>query len=79
MLAAGDPVVIGIPVYYYNFFFVGSTNNGLYTSPSGSFEGDHAIAALGYNSTGLVIENTRGPTGATPVTRPSPGRSSAST
>ncbi len=58
-LAAGDPVVIGIPVYD-NFFYVGTANNGYYASPSGGFAGNHAIAALGYNSQGLVIENSWG-------------------
>ncbi|MGO9789017.1 MAG: C1 family peptidase [Solirubrobacteraceae bacterium] len=56
-LAAGDPVVIGIPVYA-NFESVGSAGNGLYSSTSGSFLGYHAIVALGYNSTGLWIENS---------------------
>ena len=56
-LAGGDPVVIGISVYS-NFFYVGS--NGLYSGVSGSFEGYHAITALGYNANGLVIENSWG-------------------
>jgi len=56
-LAGGDPVVIGISVYN-NFFYVGS--NGLYSGVSGSFAGYHAITALGYNSNGLVIENSWG-------------------
>jgi hypothetical protein len=58
-LAAGDPVVIGIPVYN-NFFYVGSAANGYYAGISGAFAGNHAIAALGYNSQGLVIENSWG-------------------
>ena len=58
-LAAGDPVVIGIPVYN-NFFYVTSANNGYYSGISGSLAGYHAIAALGYNSQGLVIENSWG-------------------
>jgi hypothetical protein len=58
-LAAGDPVVIGIPVYD-NFFYVTRANNGLYAGPSGGFDGYHAITALGYNSSGLVIENSWG-------------------
>ena len=58
-LAAGDPVVIGIPVYD-NFYYVGSANAGYYAAPSGAFEGDHAVTALGYNSQGLVIENSWG-------------------
>jgi hypothetical protein len=58
-IAAGDPVVIGIPVYD-NFFDVGAADDGYYASPSGNFDGYHAIAALGYNSQGLVIENSWG-------------------
>jgi hypothetical protein len=58
-LAAGTPVVIGIPVYN-NFFYVGTANAGYYAGPSGSFAGNHAITALGYNSNGLVIENSWG-------------------
>jgi C1A family cysteine protease len=58
-LAAGTPVVIGIPVYD-NFFYVTGANNGYYSGPSGSFEGYHAITALGYNANGLVIENSWG-------------------
>ena len=60
-LAAGDPVVIGIPVYA-NFEYQGAANNGYYAGISGSFEGYHAIAALGYNAQGLVIENSWGTT-----------------
>jgi Papain family cysteine protease len=58
-LAAGKPVVIGMPVYQ-NFFYVNSTNHGLYSGPSGPYEGGHAITALGYDSTGLRIENSWG-------------------
>ena len=58
-LAGGDPVVIGIPVYL-NFEYITSSNHGLYSSPSGEFLGYHAITALGYNSTGLRIENSWG-------------------
>lgn len=58
-LAAGTPVVIGIPVYD-NFFGVTSAENGYYSGPSGAFAGNHAITALGYNAKGLVIENSWG-------------------
>ncbi|MGO9900193.1 MAG: C1 family peptidase [Solirubrobacteraceae bacterium] len=58
-LANGDPVVIGIPVYE-NFFYVTSANNGYYSTISGALAGYHAIVALGYNSNGLVIENSWG-------------------
>ncbi len=56
-LADGDPVVIGIPVYE-NFEDVGAADDGLYSGISGDFLGNHAIVALGYNSTGLRIENS---------------------
>ncbi len=58
-LAAGLPVVIGIPVYN-NFFSVGSANQGYYAGVLGNFAGNHAVTALGYNSQGLVIENSWG-------------------
>ncbi len=56
-LVAGDPVVIGIPVYT-NFEELTSANNGYYAGASGSLLGGHAIVALGYDSTGLRIENS---------------------
>lgn len=55
-LAAGKPIAVTIPVYY-NFFFVGASNS-YYAGPSGPLEGYHEITALGYNSQGLVIENS---------------------
>ena len=60
-LAAGNPVVIGIPVYW-SFELIGSANNGYYSGPTSNdpFMGNHAIVALGYNSQGLVIENSWG-------------------
>lgn len=58
-LAAGTPVVIGIPVYD-NFFSVGTANQGYYSGVSGNLDGYHAITALGYNPSGLVIENQWG-------------------
>jgi hypothetical protein len=57
-LAAGNPVVIGIPVYQ-NFFAV-SSKDDVYTTVSGALEGWHAIAVLGYNSVGARIENSWG-------------------
>jgi|GEM_PF-3383745 len=57
-LAANKPVVLGIPVYY-NFFLLNS-NNDTYTTTSGAFQGYHAITALGYDSTGVRIENSWG-------------------
>ena len=77
-LAAGTPVVIGIPVYD-NFFYVRGPIKAYYTAPSGQFLGNHAIAALGYNSTGLVIENSWGTYWGTAVTQPCRGRSSTGT
>jgi hypothetical protein len=58
-LAAGNPVVIGLPVYN-NFFYVTGANSGFYAGPSGGFAGYHAVTALGYNASGLVIENSWG-------------------
>ncbi len=58
-LAAGMPVVIGIPVYD-NFFDVTAADGGYYDSISGDLAGYHAITALGYNASGLVIENSWG-------------------
>jgi len=58
-LAEGTPVVIGIPVYE-NFFYIGSPEEGFYARASGPLEGYHAIVALGYDSRGLVIENSWG-------------------
>src|SRR5436305_524740 len=43
-LAAGNPVVIGLPVYN-NFFSVTSTNHGYYGSASGPLAGYHAVTA----------------------------------
>jgi hypothetical protein len=59
-LADGKPVVIGIPVWS-NFYSVTSANHGYYGGISGTFQGYHAITALGYSSTGLRIENSWGP------------------
>lgn len=57
-LAASKPVVLGIPVYY-NFFQLNS-NNDVYTATSGAFQGYHAVTALGYDATGVRIENSWG-------------------
>ncbi|MDA0163936.1 hypothetical protein OM076_26935 [Solirubrobacter ginsenosidimutans] len=58
-LADGKPVVIAMPVYQ-NFYSVNTTNHGLYTAISGSNMGYHAVTALGYDATGLRIENQWG-------------------
>jgi hypothetical protein len=58
-LAAGNPVVLAIPVYS-NFFGVGTAEGGYYSGPSGSLAGWHAIAALGYTSSGVRIQNSWG-------------------
>jgi hypothetical protein len=58
-LADGEPVVIAMPVYQ-NFYSVTSANHGLYTAVSGSNMGYHAVTALGYDATGLRIENQWG-------------------
>ncbi len=57
-LAAGKPLVLAIPVYE-NFFSVSSRASD-YNTISGPFEGYHAIAALGYDSYGVKIENSWG-------------------
>lgn len=51
-------MVIGVPVY--NNFFSSAAHTGYYTGPSGDLDGYHAITALDYNTTGLVIENSWG-------------------
>ncbi len=56
-VAAGEPVVIGIPVYD-NFMYLGSANHGYYSGISGAYEGGHAITVLGYDATGVRIENS---------------------
>ena len=48
-----------MPVYQ-NFYNVDTANHGLYTAISGSFAGYHAVTALGYDATGLRIENQWG-------------------
>ena len=58
-VAAGEPVVIGIPVYD-NFMYLGSANDGFYSGASGTYDGGHAVTVLGYDSTGIRIENSWG-------------------
>lgn len=58
-VAAGQPVVIGIPVYD-NFMNLGPTNHGYYAGISGPYDGGHAITVLGYDATGVRIENSWG-------------------
>lgn len=58
-LAAGDPVVIGFPVYD-NFMTLDGSGGGFYAVPAGPYDGGHAVTALGYNSTGLRVENSWG-------------------
>jgi hypothetical protein len=58
-VAAGQPVVIGIPVYD-NFMYLSSANHGYYSGISGAFEGGHALTVLGYDATGVRIENSWG-------------------
>ena len=57
-MAAGKPVVLGIPVYD-NFFDVSAAHSD-YSSVSGSYEGGHAITAFGYDAYGVTIENSWG-------------------
>jgi hypothetical protein len=58
-LADGKPVIIAMPVYQ-NFYNVSTANGGLYTTISGSNMGYHAVTALGYDATGIRIENQWG-------------------
>jgi hypothetical protein len=60
-VAAGEPVVIGFPVYN-NFMFLSAVNHGFYSGIGGSPEGGHAVTVLGYDSTGVRIENSWGTT-----------------
>jgi hypothetical protein len=57
-LAAGKPVVLGIPVYD-NFYDLGPGHSDLNTV-RGADEGGHAVTALGYDSYGVTIENSWG-------------------
>ena len=57
-MAAGKPVVLGIPVYD-NFFDVSAAHSD-YSSVSGSYEGGHTITAFGYDAYGVTIENSWG-------------------
>jgi hypothetical protein len=59
-LAAGAPVVIGIPVY--TPFYGLTAGNALMTAAmrTGPLLGYHAITAFGYSDRGLVIENSWG-------------------
>jgi C1A family cysteine protease len=62
-LASGKPVVVGIPVYYDFWTNQNINPSGVYPTlgpGNRTFEGNHAIVALGYNPTGLVIENSWG-------------------
>ncbi len=58
-VAAGEPVVIGIPVYE-NFMYLNSANHGFYSGIGGAYDGGHAVTVLGYDSTGVRIENSWG-------------------
>lgn len=59
-LASNKPVGIAIPVYP-PFYYLNSTD---YTFTSammtGAYQGGHAITAVGYDSTGVIIENSWG-------------------
>ena len=58
-VAADEPVVIGFPVYD-NFYYVTSADHGFYAGPVGGYDGGHAVTVLGYDSTGVRIENSWG-------------------
>jgi hypothetical protein len=59
-LAANQPVGIAFPVY--NSFFSLSPTNSTFrlANATGAIAGYHAVAVLGYNSTGVIIENSWG-------------------
>lgn len=61
-IADNRPVALGIPVY--NSFFYLGPNSPAYglASESGGLAGYHAVTVLGYNSTGVRIENSWGTT-----------------
>jgi hypothetical protein len=58
-LADGKPVIVALPVYT-NFYSVTAADHGLYSAVSGTLEGYHAVTALGYDATGVRIENQWG-------------------
>ena len=59
-LAAGIPVILAINVYS-NFFALGA--NQVYSGPSGTYQGGHAITAVGYDDAKQAVEiiNSWGP------------------
>jgi Papain family cysteine protease len=60
-ISSGHPVVLGIPVYEDFWKNQNIDPSGVYPASGnsrGNFEGNHAIAAMGYDSTGVVIENS---------------------
>ena len=58
-ISSGHPVLLGINVYD-NFMTLTSANNGFYSGISGNLLGGHAVTALGYDATGVRIENSWG-------------------
>ena len=59
-LASGNPVEIGISVFN-PFFYLNSTKSVMTLAmATGGDLGGHAVVAVGYNPTGLVIENSWG-------------------
>ena len=58
-ISSGHPVLLGINVYD-NFMSLTSANNGFYSGISGNLLGGHAVTALGYDATGVRIENSWG-------------------
>ena len=60
-LAGGNPVELAIPVYA-SFEALNNSNSyyPLSKTVGSQFLGNHAIAALGYDSTGVVVENSWG-------------------
>jgi len=59
-LAAGNPVLLAIPVYQ-GFYGLNALNSTFrLANVSGSNLGGHAITVMGYNSTGAIIQNSWG-------------------
>ena len=59
-LATGHPVALSIYVYN-SFFYLNSSHSVMkYSMATGKLAGSHEILALGYNATGVVIQNSWG-------------------
>jgi Papain family cysteine protease/IPT/TIG domain len=59
-LASNKPVALGIPVYNAFNYLTPSDSTFTLADATGSVLGGHAVAVLGYDSTGVIIENSWG-------------------